>query len=322
MFTYKDLYTACQRRSRNSDTTQLLEFKKDINQTHQLVCNVQPWKFLETTADITTVDGTQAYELPINLRSNKITEVEMRVSSTVVYHPRIIESAYAWEELLRLATSESDVTQYVYVYDEKIYCYPTPATSALTLRVRGRKTPIDMTLDDYTTGTIVTAVVGDETIVGSGTTWTGYGGCHLRITKSAAANVGDGFWYEISSVTNATNLELVKKYAGTAITAGSAAYTIGQLPLIPDGYQDLLIYRPLALYFNQNADELNRADRFWMLYDGGFEIGKSQVVGGLLGKMMNDFSGVGEGFVLNHYEPEPPSLRALATNNDNIIGDW
>jgi len=322
MLTFGDIYTSCQRRSRNSDSTQLLEFKKDINQTHQLVCASQSWKFLEKTDDITTADGTQAYELPISLRNNQIISAEMRVSSTVIYRPKIVESAEYWEYLLSRAADESDVTQYVYIYDEKIYLWPTPATSAYTLRLRGRKIPVDMTAADYTTGSILTATLGDETITGNAPSWTaGMAGRHLRITKAAAANVGDGFWYEISSVTSATALELVKKYAGTSIAAGTAAYTIGELPLIPEPYQDLLILRPLAIYFMQNEEDMTRADRYWTMYDGGHESGRSPVVGGLLGRMMNDLSGTGEGFVLENMEGEGPSLRALALNNDDIIGE-
>ena len=93
------------------------------------------------------------------------------------------------------------------------------------------------------------------------------------------------------------------------------------MSVIPEPYQDLLTFRPLAIYFDQNAEELNRADRFWMMYDGGYEIGKSKTVGGLLGKMMNDFSGVGEGVFLDNLQDKEPSLSDLSIKNYDFEGE-
>jgi len=322
MMSFNSLYTTLQRRSRNSDTTQLLEFKKDINTTQQLIL-ARPWKFLEKTSDITTVASQQAYELPIDCKNNQITEVEMRISSTTIYRPKIVESAKFWEYLLSRAVDTSDVTQYVYIYDEKLYCWPTPTTAGYTLRIRHRKIPVDLSADDYVVGNVLTATNGSAAIVGdtTPTVWaTGMAGRYLRITKAAAANKGDGFWYEIASVTDGTNLTLVKNYAGVSISA-AAAYTIGEIPLIPEPYQDLLIYRPLMIYFMMNGEDMIQADRFAMMYDGGYEMGKSKVIGGLLGKMIDDLSGSGEGVFLDNLQPTEPSLSDLSVKNYNFIGD-
>jgi hypothetical protein len=80
-------------------------------------------------------------------------------------------------------------------------------------------------------------------------------GRFIRITESDTANKGDGEWYEISSVASATSLTLVKPYTGTAISAGNAAYTIGQMPPLPDGYHELPVYRAVAHYYAKNDQE-------------------------------------------------------------------
>lgn len=92
-------------------------------------------------------------------------------------------------------------------------------------------------------------------------------GRYILITDSNTANTGDGEWYEISSVTNATTLVLVNGYNGTSIAAGSAAYTIGQMSFLPDGYQELPIYRALVNYFTTYQDETDKAKMYKVMAD-------------------------------------------------------
>lgn len=323
MKSFNDLYVSLQRRSRNSNATQLLEFKKDINTTQQLVLSQFPGKFLEKTSDLTTVASQQAYELPIDCRNNQIMEVEMVISTTLMYRPKIVESAKYWEYLLSRAVGTSDVTQFVYIYDEKIYLWPTPTTASYTTRVRHRKISVDMNADDYVVGNVLTATLASAAIVGdtTPTVWSaGMAGRYLRITKAAAANKGDGFWYEITSVTDGTHLTLVKPYAGTSVTV-AAAYTIGEMPVIPEPYQDLLVYRPLMIYYTMNEESETRARLMAFQYDGGYELGLSPRVGGLLGKMMDDLSGSGEGVFLENRQAEEPSLSDLSIKNYDYTGE-
>ena len=93
-------------------------------------------------------------------------------------------------------------------------------------------------------------------------------GSYLRITASNTANKGDGAWYEIDSFTSTTVIELVKGYEGTAITAGAAAYTIGQVPLLPENHQMLPVYYAIHQYYLDKG-EMNRSDRYEKLFDDG-----------------------------------------------------
>ena len=69
------------------------------------------------------------------------------------------------------------------------------------------------------------------------------------MTYSNTANTGDGVWYEISGVTAGTTLAISRAYGGTAIAAGTASYIIGQMPLLPESFQNLPWYKAAAVYW-------------------------------------------------------------------------
>jgi hypothetical protein len=122
-------------------------------------------------------------------------------------------------------------------------------------------------------------------------------GRFIRITETTAANGGDGAWYEIGTVTNATTINLVKPYQGTSIVAGTAASIIGQVPFLPEAYQMAALYRTLALWFQINDPLHNeqRSNSYWRLYDGGVEAGLSKEYGGFIGQMLEEAGESAEG---------------------------
>lgn len=324
--TFNQLYTRFTNVSRNTATSPVNNEtlgKAFINETEAIVLATYEWPFLETTANLTSVASQEGYELPISARNNQITAVRLEESSTVIYTAQIVESYRFWEQLQSYATAASDVLRYVYVQDEQLLCYPKPASASKTIRVRYRLIHKDMTQADYSTGTITSIANGATTVTGATTAWTAgmaQANGHIRFTNVAAAGGGDGYWYEISSITSTTVLELVKKYAGTSIAAATATYTIGEMPLIPESHHSLLEYRPLARYFMQNEEDMNRADRYWKMYDGGYEAGLSSKVGGLLGNMFDVYSGRSEAVELPELPREEKSLRDLAIK-DEITGE-
>jgi len=322
--TFEQLYTRFTDLSRNTATSPVNNEtlgKSMINESHQTICALRAWTFLETETDITSAASTSSYELPARARSNQVVSVRFEESATVIYPIRPVYSATFWEYLQSLNTAESDVPLYYYIFDEKIHIYPTIASASKTIRVRHRKIVKDMTQDNYFTGTITTATNGDETIVGDSTVWTnGMAGNYLRITAAAAAAKGDGYWYEIDSITDNTNLELVKNYAGTTLAAASAAYTIGEMTLLPVGFEDLTVYRSLALYFMQNNENLQFSDRYWHLYDGGYEAGLSATLGGKLKRLYDSQSGTTEGvYIPESQEAEPHPLNVTMRNHDYLF---
>jgi len=312
MKSFYNLYSSLKTKSADESTAQVAEFKQNINDTQGLVLSAAPWPFLEYNGTKTTIDGTNYYQIPNTLR--KINTVIVTTAGGTIYRPTPIEDAGFWNYLLSLNSGESDVCQYYYRLGNLLYLYPTPATTGSTITIKGRKRGKELSQDDYTTGTIVTATITDESIVGSGSSWLTRKPCDNQFLRIDGVT-GDYRWYEISSITSDTALELVKPYEGASIAAGTETYTIGEFSLIPEQYHDLMIYRPLALYFSQNEQDVNRADRYFMLYDGGFERGLSPVRGGLLGQMLKNELQKNEGMYL---DPSPDTTQNI---NDFRIDD-
>jgi len=113
----------------------------------------------------------------------------------------------------------------------------------------------------------------------------------IRITQTTAANGGDNAWYQIGYYYSATSIGLKTEYQGSAISAGTAAYTIGQVSLLPEAYQMAPIYRAAALYWginNPGNPNTQLANHYWRLYDGGVEAGLSKEYGGIIGQMQEE----------------------------------
>src|SRR5690606_20859450 len=86
---------------------------------------------------------------------------------------------------------------------------------------------------------------------------------------------------------SATILVLVKPYQGETVVGGALNYTIGQTYPIPEAYDMAPLYRALALYWDWQRDQ-KQSERYWLLYDGGNEIGKTEEYGGIIGQMLEE----------------------------------
>jgi hypothetical protein len=134
---------------------------------------------------------------------------------------------------------------------------------------------------DYTVGDVLTITGGDGTatfvvsslvdgsvITGSGTGWQITTGINEFRWITIPFPQGDTEWYQVKSVDSATQLTLVAPYTGLSAVSASG-YTLGQVPLITEDFQDLLAYRPLMIYYSSiNPDPIRRS-QFESLYNAG-----------------------------------------------------
>lgn len=261
-----------------------------INDSIRTICNLQGGKlrFLEATKNMTTVANQEGYQIPNGFR--KLIDLYIYSgsgsSTDTIYSPEMVFDPVRWKRIKQYRLGTADTPYFTYVENQKYYIQPIPATTGNLITLRGRLQVRDLSIADYTTGTIVSIANGGTAVVGSGTTWTAdMVGRFIRITETTAANGGDGYWYEIGSYTSATSIGLLKPYEGTSIAAGSAAYTIGQASVIPEAYDIAVVYRAVALYWEQNND-LERAKSYWLKYDGGNEAGYNSEYGGIISQML------------------------------------
>ena len=293
MKTYTDLRntTAQYCNVNTSDTAAMSIIDSNINDSIRTMCNLQGGKlrFLEATKDMTTVADQEGYEIPNGFR--KLIDIYVYSGSTgsptdTLYSPEMVFDPVKWKLVKQYRLGSSSTPYFTYVENQKFYIQPIPSVTGNKITLRGRLQTRDLTIADYTTGTITSIANGGTAVVGNSTVWTAdMVGRYIQITETTAAGGGDGFWYQIGSYTSATSIGLLKPYEGTTIAAGTAAYTIGQCSVIPEAYDIGIVYRATALYW-ANQGDLNRAKVYWLQYDGGNEAGYSDVYAGLVGQML------------------------------------
>ena len=312
MKSYTNLITELQDITGDSSSAQETIFARWINDTDKLVSAKAPFLCVETTATKTTVASQEGYQIPNTIQ--RIRSVKVTLSGGTIYRPRPVEDPRYWEYLQSLQAGDSDATRLYMRQGNQILLWPEPATTGSTITIRGRRRLKDLSLADYTTGTITTATNADETITGSGTSWaTGSVGNFIRINYTA----GDFQWYEIDSITDTTHLELVKPYEGTSIAGGSATYTIGEFSYIPGEFHPLLVYRPLAIYYAM-LEDVAESERYWRLYDGGKEAGLSNMTGGLLKELMKEDLSRNEGVYVEPLKTEELDITDFIIPNEGI----
>lgn len=281
-----------------NDTTSatLTLLKQWMNDTERIAVGSRggSWRFLEVIKTIATVASQSSYRLPASIR--KLMDLWVLVGTTK-YMPRIVHDFTYWKRVLASNYGESDAPYFAYIQNRNLLLEPAPASSSNTIYLRGRKKFGDLGFPaDYTTGTITSLANAGTALVAAGTTFTeAMVGRYIKIPISQG---GDDMWYEIGAFVDATHLTLAEAYEGTSIVAATATYTIAEFSVFPEAYEDLLMYRPAAIYFmmNQRPD---LARTYWMMYDGGLEAGFSKVVGGLLAQMYEQEGSTVE----SNYEP-------------------
>jgi hypothetical protein len=299
MYTYTMLGSlAAKLCNKVGDSTVLTLLQQFNNDSIRVICNLQGGKlrFLESTANMSTVASQEAYQIPNKYRKL----IDMYVysgsgsSSDVIYSPEMIFDPVRWKLVLQYRLGESDVPYFTYVENTSFRIQPIPSTTGNLIVLRGRLQVRDLSIADVTNITVASITNGATAMVVSGSLTQDFVGRYIQITETSAAGGGDGFWYEIAAVTDATHLTLTKPYEGTTITAGTAASTIGQVPVVPQAYQLAVVYRTVALYWQQQQNA-GMAKTYWYMYDGGKEAGYSKEYGGLILEMLENEGETEEG---------------------------
>ncbi len=261
-----DLVQYSAKLTQNTSTANVELLKGMINDAHRYL--LEKYFFNESSTTIVTVAQQQFYDLPYDyskLKTGTITIGALR------WTPTEILSRADWDKL-NVFPYYSDIPNNFFIYNGQIGFWPIPSTSSNTVTFNYKRRVTDLTLTDYATGT-VSVTNGSATVTGSGTGFlanylAGTGSVlNLNLWIKLTPPSGDGNWYQISSITSATVLTLVNTYAGG--TTSGASFIIGQLPLLLEDYQDLLVYRPLTIYFSSINKDPVKLKEFKDLYNEG-----------------------------------------------------
>ncbi len=234
MISFYDLYQRCLTVTKDSSTANTTLMKALVNEHHMQVCGIRDWAFLEKERTGASVASQQKYRLPVDY--GRLLSF-WTVVGGVVYHPDEVLTKEKWDALNATSVS-SDITTDFIILEDYIHLWPIPSSTSVTLHLLYRRNPVEMSQDDYTTGT-VTNTAGSRTVTGTGTTFTeAMEGRFIRIA---------GTWYEIEDFTSATSITLTEY---TIKGCSGEATKIGEVPIIPEDFQDLLWKGPVADYYD------------------------------------------------------------------------
>lgn len=256
MLTYTSARNLLGSLSGDNSAANLIVLDTLYNESIRKVVSLKPWSFRQASR-IQSTETDNVHNLPGDC--GKVVNITVTIGTTK-YSPRRIKSREAWDRLTQ-TTNTSNIPEAYFIFGKIYSFFPGPSSAtANAILVSYQREHKDLSIPDFTTGNIVSITNGTTTVTGSGTAWTSpMAGRYIRITESSTANTGDGYWYEIASVTSATVLELVNPYNGTSIAAGSAAYTIGQSSMIPEDHQMVPLHDTLNQYFTYVQPEPDRA---------------------------------------------------------------
>ena len=262
MKSYTTLRTLYGKLTKNSSTTNLTLGDEVINDEHRHLCAMRDFAFLHRARTLTTGASTQFKALPYDI--DTVESVSVTVSSKI-YTPKLMHSREEWDILNEIAFT-SDFPEYAFVYNGQLGLWPTPATAGNTITVNGKIRPIDLNTADITSTTITTLANGSAALTVSAGLTAQMVGFWIRPTYSTTANTGDGQWYEISAIGGATTATLVRAYGGVSIAVGTAPCTIGQMPLLPEAFHDLPVWKAASDYWYKEGD-VNRGSTYEKKYD-------------------------------------------------------
>lgn len=239
--------------TKNAATANLTYLDEVANDDYKRVCALRDWPFMTRFRTITTTASTQFTTLPYDCDQVRSIYV-VPLGSTIRYVPREATSREQWDQINLTSITKSDIPDWYYVENGQVGLYPISSSTGNTIGVTQKTRVIDLGVADITSSTVSAVVNGQNTVTLSGGATTLMAGMWIRITYTAAANAGDGVWYEIAGVTNATTITLVRAYGGTTISAGTAACTIGQVPLLPEAFHDLPWQWAAGTYWQKESD--------------------------------------------------------------------
>ncbi len=214
-----------------------------------------------TWTDLTEAN-TQFYPLPPQVK--ELINLTVTIGS-VKWIPKVCPTRDYWDSL-NVITFYQDFPSFFFVYNQQVGIFPIPSSAGNSIEMHYKIRIKDLSQADYTTGT-VSVTNGDATITGVGTTFVeNMENRWIRITEPS----GDGQWYQIADFTDTTHLELVNPYQGPTVSGGN--YIIGEMPIMPEDYQDLALYRALYIYYNSRVPNPTQAELYKGLYDEGYAL--------------------------------------------------
>lgn len=226
------------------------------NSAYRQLCAQRPWYWLEKTdSSVETVAGQQSYRLPYDCE--RINDLYVTVNS-YKYVPREVVDQAEWDRINGQVSYEGNVPVFFHVFGGELQLYPTPSVSGQAVTYNYRRRVVDLSLQDAT-GTAINAAPGVLARQTGDSFTSSMVGLSVTVPLSLVpATSGDGMWWPILSVLDAGTLTVASAaFTGRSFTDGP--FTIGQLPALPEAFQDLPAYMAAKDYYTFRNPDLARA---------------------------------------------------------------
>lgn len=146
-----------------ADTVKMAKIDANNNDSIRTMCNLQGGKlrFLETTKDMYTVAGQETYQIPNSFRKLidmwVYSDANAGGSSTksTIYTPEMVFDPTKWKSVLQYRFGQQSVPYFTYVENTTYKIQPVPSVTGNKIKLRGRLQTVDLTIADYSTGSIV-----------------------------------------------------------------------------------------------------------------------------------------------------------------------
>ncbi len=220
-------------------------------------------------------NGTVAQQMFYNLPPliEKVIDVTVTIGG-VLWTLQESPSRRHWDEL-NVINFYQDFPAYFFIWNNQVGIFPIPSSAGDTITINYKQRFIELTQADVTdtsSSQTMSATNGSATITASGAVFLNWMvGQWIKFPFSSTNSTsGDNNWYQIDSITDSTHAVLKNQYTGSTITG--ASFTIGQVPLLFENYQDLPLYRAMYLYYTTRFPDPVRAQLYQKLYDDGFKL--------------------------------------------------
>lgn len=255
----------------NSNGTNLVWATEEINQSNRYLITKYYFNERSYTVPGGTIAQTQFYNLPPQVK--KVINVTVTIGS-VKWMPIEVPTRSQWDKL-NVINFYQDYPSHFFIFNGQLGLFPIPATTGSTITINYKIRTVDLSMVDVTDTTslqTMTATNGTTTLLASGTTvtfnkWMQDSGW-IRLPHSTTdSKNGDNQWYQIATVTSGTQAALINNYTGSTISG--ASFTIGDVSILPEDYQDLPMYRMGVIYYTTRFPDPTKAQLYQKLYDDG-----------------------------------------------------
>lgn len=275
--TWTELQIKAVRISRDTSANTLTQLQEDMNTGYSMF-NAKLnryWSRKQQFTDIVTGQGI--YQTPIDCV--RIIGMTIAISDTWTQPVKEIRSEFEWRKITAYPYSNNWPAYYFMIGNDELALWPTPSQDVTNgLRFYYQQTDHDLSVSDIVSTALtpvqtVTMTNGSATVSSTGTTFTN----QLKGLWFQLTGVTDLSWYEIVDVPTSGTLTLKSAFVGDS--AGSLAFRIGQLSILPQEYADAPMHYALGNFFYSKGntqrgdyhlgrDEVGKRGMFYtMVYD-------------------------------------------------------